>query len=526
MQHPALPPDRLGRGTTRPLSVAPMMDRTDRHFRFFLRRISRRTLLYTEMVTTGALLHGDIERHLAFDSSEHPIALQLGGDDPTQLARCAQIAEARGYDEVNLNVGCPSDRVQRGRFGACLMAEPERVARAVEAMRAACSLPVTVKHRLGIDSLDRYEDMLHFVDTVAAAGCDRFSVHARKAWLSGLSPKENRNVPPLRYERVHRLKRERPDLTIEINGDIERHLAFDSSEHPIALQLGGDDPTQLARCAQIAEARGYDEVNLNVGCPSDRVQRGRFGACLMAEPERVARAVEAMRAACSLPVTVKHRLGIDSLDRYEDMLHFVDTVAAAGCDRFSVHARKAWLSGLSPKENRNVPPLRYERVHRLKRERPDLTIEINGGILDLGTAAHHLEAVDAVMIGRAAWDRPFLFADADRRMFGSERPRPNRREIVEAMVPYAEARLSEGVPLHRVTRPMLQLFAGQPGARRWRRHLSQNAHLPGQGPELLLKALARVDEERDRLAQRAAARPLGRRAEPSGSGSFPILGLA
>ena len=207
-----------------------MMDRTDRHFRFFLRRITRHTLLYTEMVTTGAVIHGDRERLLGFDLREKPVALQLGGDDPRALAECARIGEGFGYDEINLNVGCPSDRVQKGRIGACLMAEPERVADGVEAMRAAVSIPVTVKHRIGIDHLDRYEDMARFVTTVAAAGSDRFTVHARIAWLQGLSPKENRDIPPLRYDDVYRLKREHPDLSIEINGGVrsldgvEEHL--------------------------------------------------------------------------------------------------------------------------------------------------------------------------------------------------------------------------------------------------------------------------------------------------------------
>jgi len=189
------------------LSVAPMMDRTDRHFRFFVRCITRRSLLYTEMVTTGAVLHGDRDALLGFDERERPLALQLGGDDPAALAECARIGADLGHDEIDLNVGCPSDRVQRGRFGACLMAEPERVAEAVAAMRSAVELPVTVKHRIGIDDLDRYEDMERFVRVVAEAGCDRFIVHARKAVLRGLSPKQNRSVPPLRYADVHRLKR-------------------------------------------------------------------------------------------------------------------------------------------------------------------------------------------------------------------------------------------------------------------------------------------------------------------------------
>lgn len=330
-------PDAITRrGVPRPLSVAPMMDRTDRHCRAFLRRITRRTLLYTEMITTGAVLHGDRE-HL---------------------------------------------------------------------------------------------------------------------------------------------------------------LGFSPEERPLALQLGGDDPAELARAAEIAAARGYDEVNLNVGCPSDRVQKGRFGACLMAEPERVAAGVAAMRAAVDLPVTVKHRIGIDHADRYEDMLRFVTVVARAGCDRFSVHARKAWLSGLSPKENRTVPPLRWEEVYRLKRELPHLAIEINGGILDLAAARQHLAAgVDAVMIGRAAYDDPYLLATADRDLFGDAAPPPTRREAIESFLPYVEARLAQGDPLKRLARHLLGLFAGRPGARAWKRHLAEHAHLPGAGPEVLLAAMAKVPAE-------------------------------
>ncbi|HEX6203190.1 MAG TPA: tRNA dihydrouridine(20/20a) synthase DusA [Thermoanaerobaculia bacterium] len=329
-------PAAAPRGVTRPLSVAPMMERTDRHFRAFLRRITRRTLLYSEMITTGAVLHGDRE-HL---------------------------------------------------------------------------------------------------------------------------------------------------------------LGFSPEERPLALQLGGDDPGELARAAGLAAEWGYDEVNLNVGCPSDRVQKGRFGACLMAEPERVAAAVAAMRQAVDLPVTVKHRLGIDDADRYEDLHRFVVTVAAAGCDRFSVHARKAWLSGLSPKENRTVPPLRYEAVHRLKRELPHLVIEINGGILDLAAAREHLAAgVDAVMIGRAAYDAPYLLAAADRGLFADRAPAPSRREVIEAFLPYVEDRLRRGDPLKRLTRHVLGLFAGRPGARAWKRHLAENAHREGAGPEVLLAAMAKVPGE-------------------------------
>ena len=203
-----------------------------------------------------------------------------------------------------------------------------------------------------------------------------------------------------------------------LNGDRELLLGFDEAERPLALQLGGDDPEALARCAVIAQARGYDEINLNVGCPSDRVQSGNFGVCLMREPSRVAACVAAMREAVELPVTIKHRIGVDELDRYEDMARFVEIVAQAGCDRFTVHARKAWLHGLSPKQNRTVPPLRYADVHRLAREFPQLIIEINGGIQSLPDVIAQLEHVDAVMIGRAAWDNPWMFAQADRELFG------------------------------------------------------------------------------------------------------------
>ncbi len=278
-----------------------------------------------------------------------------------------------------------------------------------------------------------------------------------------------------------------------LKGDRERILGFDPREKPLALQLGGDDAGALAQCAVIAEELGYDEINLNIGCPSDRVQKGRFGACLMAEPGTVATAVAAMRRAVALPVTVKHRVGIDDLDRYEDMHAFVETVAAAGCDRFSVHARKAWLSGLSPKENREIPPLRYDDVYRLKRELPRLAIEINGGITSLEAAEHHLRQVDGVMIGRAAYDRPYLFAGVDQRFFGAADPPPTRRQVVDAMAPYLEHWHRRGLPAGRITRHVLQLFAGQPGARAWRRYLSENA--PHAGPEILREALKRVPDE-------------------------------
>ncbi len=280
-----------------------------------------------------------------------------------------------------------------------------------------------------------------------------------------------------------------------LHGDRERILGFSEVEKPLALQLGGDNPGELAACARLAEAWGYDEVNLNVGCPSDRVQNGNFGACLMAQPLRVAACVAAMREAVSLPVTVKHRIGVDELDRYEDMANFVRVVSEAGADRFTVHARKAWLQGLSPKENRTVPPLRYEEVGRLKGEFPHLTIEINGGFRDLVAVRAQLERVDGVMVGRAAYEHPFLFATVDRDFYGETAPPPTRREVVVGLLPYLEQELSNGVHLNRVTRHVLGLFAHQPGARAWKRHLSENAHLPGAGLEVVLGAMRRVPDE-------------------------------
>ncbi|HEX4955055.1 MAG TPA: tRNA dihydrouridine(20/20a) synthase DusA [Thermoanaerobaculia bacterium] len=272
------------------------------------------------------------------------------------------------------------------------------------------------------------------------------------------------------------------------HGDREHLLGFSQEERPLALQLGGDDPQALAEAARAGQEYGYDEINLNVGCPSDRVQHGRFGACLMKEPAAVARAVAAMRQAVDLPVTVKHRLGVDEQDRYEDVLAFVDTVAAAGCDRFAVHARKAWLSGLSPKENRTVPPLRWEEVHRLKAERPQLAIEVNGGITTMAEIRSHLTKVDGVMIGRTAYEDPYLFATVDRELYGQPGPPPSRREVLERYLPYVEQQLRRGVPLARMSRHTTGLFAGVPGARAWKRHLAENAHKPGAGPEVLLAA--------------------------------------
>lgn len=260
-----------------------------------------------------------------------------------------------------------------------------------------------------------------------------------------------------------------------LHGDRDRLLAYDAAEKPLALQLGGSDPEALARCAAMAEAAGFDEVNLNVGCPSDRVQTGRFGACLMAEPELVATCVAAMRAATTLPVTVKTRIGIDERDTYEELLAFIDTVARAGCRTFIVHARKAWLNGLSPKENREVPPLRYDVVKRLKVERPELEIVLNGGILTLDQVRAELAAFDGVMIGRAAYRDPFLLARADQDIFGLSAPPITRQAAIDRWFPYVERELQAGTSLHQMVRHVLGLFHGAPGGRRWRRHLSEHA---------------------------------------------------
>ena len=281
-----------------------------------------------------------------------------------------------------------------------------------------------------------------------------------------------------------------------LHGDRDRFLAFDPSEHPVALQVGGSEPAELEVCARAAADYGYDEINLNVGCPSDRVQRGRFGACLMAEPELVASCVEAMRRA-PVNVTVKTRIGIDDRDSYEELQSFVEAVAGAGCETLIVHARKAWLSGLSPKQNREIPPLRYDVVYRLKQDYPELTIVLNGGVQDLDQSLEHLKQADGVMIGRAAYQSPYILAQVDQRLFGEERPAISRAEVVAALMPYAERLASEGTPIKHLTRHILGLFNGERGARLWRRYLSENAHLPGAGPQILQEALERVMEAQE-----------------------------
>ncbi|MBZ9749672.1 tRNA dihydrouridine(20/20a) synthase DusA [Deinococcus sp. HMF7604] len=279
-----------------------------------------------------------------------------------------------------------------------------------------------------------------------------------------------------------------------LHGDRERHLGFSPTEHPVALQLGGSDAAALAECARTAQDWGYDEVNLNCGCPSDRVQNGSFGACLMGTPDVVARAVEAMRGATSLPVTVKHRIGIDDLDSYEHLTRFVRTVEAAGCQTFIVHARKAWLSGLSPKENREIPPLRYEVVQQLKADFPHLTIILNGGVLSLDAAQAALGWADGVMIGRAAYQDPYLLALADQWLFGEETQPVTRREAIEAYLPYVAEQLEQGQPLPRMMKHTLGLFTGQPGARHWKRTLSEQGYKPGAGLAVVREALAGVPD--------------------------------
>ena len=272
-----------------------------------------------------------------------------------------------------------------------------------------------------------------------------------------------------------------------IHGDREYLLGYDAQEHPLALQLGGDDPDAMAQCARMAEDWGYDEVNINVGCPSDRVQRGSFGACLMEQPQRVADCVAAMRDSVGIPVTVKHRIGVDDLDRYEDMANFVEVVSQAGCDRFSVHARKAWLQGLSPKQNRSVPPLRYEDVYQLKEAFPHLHIEINGGIKTLAQAQEHLGRVDAVMIGRAVYDRPYDWVHADALLFDDDHPLPSRHQVVEAMIPYIEEWTAKGTKLLNITRHLLNLFVGQPGTKAFKRTISTHPNPPANEAAAVLR---------------------------------------
>jgi len=307
----------------------------------------------------------------------------------------------------------------------------------------------------------------------------------------------------------HRLLTRRARLYTEmvtaeavLHGNRDRLLAFNPEEHPVALQLGGSDPARLAEAAAIGEGFGYDEINLNVGCPSDRVQEGRFGACLMAEPTLVARAVSAMQARVRVPVTVKCRIGIDDQDSEADLDRFIVAVADAGCRTFIVHARKAWLQGLSPKENREVPPLDHGRVHRLKAAHPSLAIVLNGSIGSLEEAEAHLTHVDGVALGRAAYQNPYLLAEVDSRLFEDPAPSPTRRAVLEQLVPYAERHVRHGGRLNNIVRHILGLYHGRPRARAFRRHLSELAPREGAGVGVLLDAI-RIAEG-DTLALAAA----------------------
>jgi tRNA-dihydrouridine synthase A len=289
-----------------------------------------------------------------------------------------------------------------------------------------------------------------------------------------------------------------------LHGDRADLIGFDPFEHPIALQLGGSDPRALAQCARIAQDLGYDEVNLNVGCPSDRVQEGRFGACLMAEPDHVGECVAAMKAQVTVPVTVKCRIGIDEQDPEEALEVFAAAVERAGVDGLVVHARKAWLKGLSPRQNRDVPPLDYGRVHRLRAAHPSLPVVLNGGLGSLAEAASHLDRVDGVMMGRAAYQEPWRLLEVDPLLFGAGAPLPAPKDAAEALIPYIERELARGMRLSAITRHMLGLFRGVPGARAFRRHLSTEAVKPGAGADTLVQALALVEDRVSKPATAAA----------------------
>jgi tRNA-dihydrouridine synthase A len=310
----------------------------------------------------------------------------------------------------------------------------------------------------------------------------------------------------------HRLLTRRARLYTEmlttgaiLHGDRGRLLGFDPAEHPVALQIGGCDPRALAASARIGAELGYDEINLNVGCPSDRVQDGRFGACLMAEPMRVADGVAAMKAAVEVPVTVKCRIGIDDQDSEESLDRFADAVIAAGADALIVHARKAWLKGLSPRENRDVPPLDYDRVYRLKARFPSMPVIINGGIRTLAECEQHLAKVDGVMLGRAAYEHPAMLLEIDPLLFDAPPPLARAHDAIETLLPYVERELARGVRLHSITRHILGLFNGMPGARAFRRHLATEAVKPGAGIAVLREAAAKVLDTRADFAQTAAA---------------------
>ena len=277
-----------------------------------------------------------------------------------------------------------------------------------------------------------------------------------------------------------------------LNGDVERHLRFNAFEQPVALQLGGSESKEMAACARLAEDYGYAEVNINVGCPSERVQKGAFGACLMAEPHLIADCVAAMQAAVNMPVTVKNRIGIDEQQERDSLFNFVETVAQAGCQTFIVHARKAWLKGLSPKENREIPPLNYALVYELKQAFPQLEIIINGGITTLEQCQHHLQWVDGVMVGREAYHNPWLLAQVDSQLYATPDSFNQRKAVIEAFIPYVEQQLSQGVTLAPMSKPILGLFQGIAGARYWRRYISENAFKSNADSKILLQAMQKI----------------------------------
>lgn len=290
-----------------------------------------------------------------------------------------------------------------------------------------------------------------------------------------------------------------------IHGNRERFLAYGREEHPIALQLGGSNANELAECAKFAQQWGYDEVNLNVGCPSDRVQNNMIGACLMGHPNLVADGIKAMKDVVDIDVTVKHRIGIDDQDSYPELVNFVGTVADTGCNTFIVHARKAILQGLSPKENRDIPPLKYDWVYQLKQDFPDLEIIINGGLNKFDQMKQQLEHVDGVMIGREAYHNPYIMAEVDHSFYGQDNAIPSRHKIIEDFMPYIEEQLSKDIYLSHITRHILGIFHGQPGARQFRRYISENAHKPGAGIEVLRTALSKVPTDEENEANRLEA---------------------
>ncbi|WP_458071282.1 tRNA dihydrouridine(20/20a) synthase DusA [Rhodanobacter sp. BL-MT-08] len=329
-------------------------------------------------------------------------------------------------------------------------------------------------------------------DSLAAADTV-YAESARTPWRVCVAPMMDWTDRHCRY--FHRLLSPRARLYTEmltsaalVRGRQLRLLEHSQQEHPVALQLGGSDPHELAQAARDGAQAGYDEINLNVGCPSDRVQSGRFGACLMREPALVGDCMKAMRDAVDVPVTVKCRIGVDDQDDYAGLQHFTETMLAAGVEVMTVHARKAWLQGLSPKENREIPPLDYERVYRLKREFPELTVVINGGISTVAQVRAHLEQVDGVMLGRAAYHDPYLLAAVETALYGERLPA--RDEVLRQLRPYVEAELARGTALKHISRHLLGLYQGEPGARAFRRTISEGAHLPGADWDLIERAIA------------------------------------